>query len=77
MPSFDASSVISTVASRSRKMNSIRNIGNSFCKVSIPGIGTATKLSSGDIHVDYRDGSTLTVSIFINYINNIRISKMR
>ncbi|XP_033191756.2 polo like kinase SAK isoform X2 [Bombus vancouverensis nearcticus] len=62
MPSFDASSVISTVASRSRKMNSIRNIGNSFCKVSIPGIGTATKLSSGDIHVDYRDGSTLTLS---------------
>ncbi|CAL7936789.1 unnamed protein product [Xylocopa violacea] len=62
MPSFDASSVISTVASRSRKMNSIRNENNNTYKVAVPGIGTATQLSSGDIRVDYKDGSTLTVS---------------
>ena len=62
MPSFDASSVISTVASRSRKMNSIRNSNNGITKVVVPGVGTATQLSSGDIRVDYKDGSALTVS---------------
>ncbi|XP_076236304.1 polo like kinase SAK [Calliopsis andreniformis] len=62
MPSFDASSVISTVASRSRKMNSIRNSNNSISKIIVPGVGTATQLSSGDIRVDYKDGSALTVS---------------
>lgn len=62
MPSFDASSVISTVASRSHKMNSIRNLNTNTYKIMIPGIGTATQLSSGDIRVDYRDGSALTVS---------------
>lgn len=64
MPSFDAScSVISTVASRSRKLNSIRNLNNNNTnKVVVPGVGTATQLSSGDIHIDYKDGSTLTVS---------------
>ncbi|XP_034196457.2 polo like kinase SAK [Osmia lignaria lignaria] len=61
MPSFDASSVISTVASRSRKLNSIRNLNNTN-KIAIPGIGTATQLSSGDIRVDYKDGTALTVS---------------
>lgn len=61
MPSFDASSVTSTVASRSRKANSIRNISNSFCKIAVPDIGTATQLSSGEIHVNYKDGSILTV----------------
>lgn len=61
MPSFDASSVISTVASRSRKLNSIRNLSNTN-KIAIPGIGTATQLSSGDIRVDYKDGTALTVS---------------
>lgn len=64
MPSFDAScSVISTVASRSRKMNSIRNSNTSnFNKVVVPGVGTATQLSTGDIRVNYKDGSALTVS---------------
>ncbi|XP_076642183.1 polo like kinase SAK isoform X1 [Halictus rubicundus] len=64
MPSFDAScSVISTVASQSRKMNSIRNSNTSnFNKVVVPGVGTATQLSSGDIRVNYKDGSALTVS---------------
>ncbi|CAK9819363.1 Serine/threonine-protein kinase PLK4 [Anthophora plagiata] len=63
MPSFDASSVISTVASRSRKMNSIRNMNNNISyKVGVPGVGTATQLSTGDIRVDYKDGSSLTVS---------------
>ncbi|XP_076277413.1 polo like kinase SAK [Lasioglossum baleicum] len=63
MPSFDASSVISTVASRSRKMNSIRNSNTSnFSKVVVPGVGIATQLSTGDIRVNYKDGSALTVS---------------
>lgn len=67
MPSFDASSsVISTVASRSRKMNSIRNSNNGVNKVVVPGVGTATQLSSGDIRVDYKDGSALTVSKSLN-----------
>ncbi|XP_053974989.1 serine/threonine-protein kinase PLK4 [Hylaeus volcanicus] len=62
MPSFDASCSISTVASRSHKMNSIRNLSNNMSKVVVPGIGTATQLSSGDIRLDYKDGSTLTVN---------------
>lgn len=66
MPSFDASSVISTVASRSRKMNSIRNSNNSVNKIVVPGVGIATQLSSGDIRVDYKDGTALTVSRFLN-----------
>lgn len=74
MPSFDAScSVISTVASRSRKLNSIRNLNNNNTnKVVVPGVGTATQLSSGDIHIDYKDGSTLTVSISLteNHYSN-------
>ena len=73
MPSFDASSVTSTVASRSRKANSIRNISNSFCKIAVPGIGTATQLSSGEIHVNYKDGSTLTVSRLLNCIKKINL----
>ncbi|XP_046626383.1 serine/threonine-protein kinase PLK4 isoform X1 [Neodiprion virginianus] len=64
MPSFNAScSVVSTVASRSRRSNSVcvsTNITNT--KISIPGVGVATQLSSGDVRVDYSDGSTLTVS---------------
>lgn len=63
LPSFDATcSVVSTVASRSRKMNSTHSSSNNMNKVAVPGIGFATKLSSGDIRVDYKDGSALTVS---------------
>ncbi|XP_011637322.1 serine/threonine-protein kinase PLK4 [Pogonomyrmex barbatus] len=63
LPSFDATcSVVSTVTSRSRKMNSMHNSHNNVNKVAVPGIGIATKLSSGDIRVDYKDGSALTVS---------------
>lgn len=72
MPSFDASSVTSTVASRSRKMKSMRNTSNNSYKVVVPGVGTATQLSSGYICVDYKDGSTLTVSTFFN----VRILKI-
>ncbi|KYN06911.1 Serine/threonine-protein kinase PLK4 [Cyphomyrmex costatus] len=62
MPSFDAScSVMSTGTSRSRKMNSIRN-SNQNTKIAVPGIGFATKLLSGHIRVDYKDGSALIVS---------------
>ncbi|XP_072745966.1 serine/threonine-protein kinase PLK4-like [Anoplolepis gracilipes] len=63
VPSFDGScSVVSTMTSRSRKVNSAHNFNNNANKVVVPGIGLATKLSSGDIRVDYRDGSALTVS---------------
>ncbi|XP_031844945.1 polo like kinase SAK isoform X2 [Nomia melanderi] len=63
MPSFDAScSVISTIASHTRKLNSIKNSNTSSMKIIVPGVGTATQLSSGDIRVNYKDGSTLTVS---------------
>ncbi|XP_018047045.1 PREDICTED: serine/threonine-protein kinase PLK4 [Atta colombica] len=62
MPSFDAScSVMSTGTSRSRNMNSMRN-SNHNTKIAMPGIGLVTKLSSGNIRVDYQDGSALTIS---------------
>ncbi|XP_029160942.1 serine/threonine-protein kinase PLK4 [Nylanderia fulva] len=62
LPSFDGScSIVSTVASKSRKINSAHSFNNAN-KVSVPGIGFATTLSSGDIRVDYKDGSALTVS---------------
>ncbi|XP_012261416.2 serine/threonine-protein kinase PLK4 [Athalia rosae] len=64
MPSFNAScSVVSTVASRSRRSNSVcvsTNLTNN--KITIPGVGVATQLSTGDVRVDYGDGSMLTVS---------------
>ncbi|XP_020284452.1 serine/threonine-protein kinase PLK4 [Pseudomyrmex gracilis] len=60
LPSFDATcSVISTVTSKSHKM---RNSFNNVNKVEVPGIGFATTLSSGDIKVYYKDGSSLTVN---------------
>ncbi|KAG5319316.1 PLK4 kinase, partial [Pseudoatta argentina] len=62
MPSFDAScSVMSTGTSRSRNMNSMRN-SNHNMKIAVPGIGFATKLLSGNIRIDYQDGSALTIS---------------
>ncbi|XP_014467426.1 PREDICTED: serine/threonine-protein kinase PLK4 [Dinoponera quadriceps] len=63
LPSFDAScSVVSTVASRSRKMNSTHSSNNIVDKVAVPGIGFATQFTSGNIRVDYKDGSVLTVN---------------
>lgn len=63
MPSFDATcSVVSTTASRSRKMNSVRSTNSGIEKIKVPGIGIAMQLPSGDIRIDYKDGSTLTVS---------------
>ncbi|GAB1864829.1 Serine/threonine-protein kinase PLK4 [Camponotus japonicus] len=62
LPSFNGScSVVSTMTSRSRKMNSTHSLNNAN-KVAVPGVGFATRLSSGDIRVDYKDGSALTVS---------------
>ncbi|XP_025264151.1 serine/threonine-protein kinase PLK4 isoform X2 [Camponotus floridanus] len=62
LPSFNGScSVVSTMTSRSRKMNSMHSLNNAN-KVAVPGVGFATRLSSGDIRVDYKDGSALTVS---------------
>jgi len=69
MPSFDAScSVMSTGTSRSRNMNSMRN-SNHNMKIAVPGIGLVTKLSSGNIRVDYQDGSALTVIYYLNIIS--------
>ncbi|XP_043289776.1 serine/threonine-protein kinase PLK4 [Venturia canescens] len=63
MPSFDGTcSVVSTVTSRSRRSNSLRASSCSMNKVAVPGIGVATQLPSGDVRVNYKDGSTLTVS---------------
>ncbi|XP_012235642.1 serine/threonine-protein kinase PLK4 [Linepithema humile] len=62
LPSFGATcSIISTVASRSHK-NSTHSSYNNANKIAVPGIGFATKLSSGDIRVDYKDGSALTIN---------------
>ncbi|EFN78661.1 serine/threonine-protein kinase PLK4 [Harpegnathos saltator] len=63
LPSFDAScSVVSTVTSRSRKTNSIHSSNNNVDKVAVPGIGFATQFTSGDIRIDYKDGSALTMN---------------
>lgn len=63
MPSFDAMySVGSTITSRSRKMNSVHSKNCDIVKkVTVPGIGIAMELPSGDIKIDYKDGSSLTV----------------
>jgi len=57
------------MTSRSRKMNSTHNSNNNVYKVAVPGIGFATKFSSGDIRIDYKDGSALTVSDCLNVIS--------
>ncbi|XP_063987432.1 serine/threonine-protein kinase PLK4 [Diachasmimorpha longicaudata] len=63
MPSFDATcSVVSGVTTRSRKTNSMRVSTYNFNKVNVPGIGVATQMPSGDIKVEYKDGSSLMVS---------------
>ncbi|THK33125.1 serine/threonine-protein kinase PLK4 isoform X1 [Diachasma alloeum] len=63
MPSFDATcSVVSGVTTRSRKTNSMRVSAYNFNKVNVPGVGVATQMPSGDIKVEYKDGSSLTVS---------------
>lgn len=72
MPSFDAIySAVSTTTSRSRKMNSVYSTNCDVEKVTIPGIGIAMKLPTGDIKIDYKDGSSLTVNNFtINIITH-------
>lgn len=60
LPSFDYS-IISTMTSRSRK-NSTHNSNSNMHKIPVPGIDFVTKLLSGDIRVDYMDGSSVTVS---------------
>ncbi|XP_011308644.1 serine/threonine-protein kinase PLK4 [Fopius arisanus] len=63
MPSFDATcSVVSGVTTRSRKMNSMRFPSYNFNKVTVPGVGVAIQMPSGDIKVEYKDGSSLTIS---------------
>ncbi|OXU23422.1 hypothetical protein TSAR_006105 [Trichomalopsis sarcophagae] len=63
MPSFDATcSMVSTVNSRSRRSNSVRLHQSKAIKVNVPGVGTAIQMPSGDIRVDYKDGSVLTVT---------------
>lgn len=68
LPSFDATcSILSTVVSRSRKINSMHNSNNNINQVVVPGIGFAMQLLSGDIRVDYKDGSALIVSYLIHF----------
>lgn len=43
-------------------MNSTHSSYNNANKIVVPGIGFATKLLSGDVRVDYKDGSAITVS---------------
>ncbi|XP_015593483.1 serine/threonine-protein kinase PLK4 [Cephus cinctus] len=63
MPSFEATcSVVSTVASHSRRLNSVRISNCNTNKVTVPGVGVASHLPSGDVRVDYKDGTTLTIS---------------
>lgn len=63
MPSFDGTcSVLSNATTRSRRSNSVRVSACNMNKVTVPGVGVATQLPSGDVRVDYKDGSTLTVS---------------
>lgn len=54
------------MTSKSHKM---RNSFNNASKVAVPGIGFATTLSSGDIRIDYKDGSSLTVSCYVVLIS--------
>jgi hypothetical protein len=69
MPSFDATcSMVSTINSRSRRSNSVRAPQSKVTKVNVPGIGTATQTPTGDIRVDYKDGSALTVRLLITYL---------
>lgn len=72
LPSFDGScSVVSTMTSRSRKTNSAHNFNNNANMVAVPGIGFIRELSSGNIRVEYKDGSALTVSCLNNLLDNL------
>lgn len=50
-------------------MNSIYSSNDNVDKVVVPGIGFVTKFTSGDIRVDYKDGSALTVSRYMTIIH--------
>lgn len=39
--------------------------------VAVPGIGFIRELSSGNIRVEYKDGSALTVSCLNNLLDNL------
>lgn len=63
MPSFDATcSMVSAITSKSKRAASVRSSNYIFNQVTVPGIGIATQLPSGDVKVEYNDGSSLTVS---------------
>ncbi|XP_066589656.1 serine/threonine-protein kinase PLK4 [Prorops nasuta] len=63
MPSFDAMcSVASSVMSKNKLKNSVRQSQCSMSKSTGPGVSAATKMPSGDIKINYTDGSTLTVT---------------
>lgn len=49
-------------------MNSMHSSNNNTDKVAVPGIGFATQFKSGDIRIDYKDGSALTVSHYVTVI---------
>ena len=58
--------MVSSVPSRSKISNSFRNSQSRSNKINIPGICTATQMTSGDIKIDYKDGSSIIVSFLFN-----------
>ena len=63
MPSFTATcSIMSNSNSRVKRTSSLRVSQQNPTKVNVPGIGTAIQTPSGDIRVEFKDGSVLTVS---------------
>lgn len=79
MPSFDATcSMVSSmyVTKKPSRSNSLRVSQSKAVKeVNVPGVGTALQTPSGDVRIDYKDGSILTVSIiiFTTRNNSLRI----
>lgn len=63
IPSFNATcSMASTTVSRSKLSNSVQMSFSDIKKVMVPGVGVTTQLPSGDIRIDYKDGSAITAS---------------
>ncbi|XP_034942136.1 serine/threonine-protein kinase PLK4 [Chelonus insularis] len=63
MPSFDATcSVVSGMTTRSKK-TSLRSMPNTYTnKINIPGLGVTTQLPSGEVKVEFKDGTALIMS---------------
>ena len=57
--------VSTNLNSRLKNSNVTRVSQTKPVKISLNGIGTAILLPSGDIRIDYKDGSVLTVSHYL------------